>query len=242
MITAGRGHLGHPGTIRRPQYYGQPQLAYNQPVCARGSYNLSNFEILTITYSFIVGLGVAQVLRSIGYMVRESGQVKLHWIPFSVATQILFFQVQFWFGLSVVNSMMTQWSWGAYVSMLLLAILIFLSGATVLPHSLSSIGGQGLKEDFETRGRVSLIFLALYLLGWIWIGIMLKVPQLWYLALVNGLYAAVAIAVYATSGSRVRTVLHLAMIALTVYGAFTVWTTPSLEVPWHSTLGTSSSS
>ena len=154
---------------------------------------MSGFEILTITFSFIVGLGVAQVLRSVAYVVRENKQLSLHWIPFSVAAMILFFQVQFWFGLSVINTLMEQWSWPVYALMLLLAIFIFLSGATVLPHSLTSLGGRGLKEDFDTRGRISLVFLALYLVGWIGVGIVFWKPEFWHLVLVNGLFALVAL-------------------------------------------------
>jgi hypothetical protein len=194
---------------------------------------VSAFEILTITFSFIVGLGVAQVLRSIAYMVREFRQIRLHWIPFSVAAQILFFQVQFWFALSVVNSLMTQWSWSVYISMLLLAIFIFLAGATVLPHSLTSLGERGLEEDFETRGRVSLIFLTLYLAGWIGVGVMFWIPELWQLALVNGLYALIALIIFWASNSRVRAALHVFLIVVTIYGSLTVWTTPSLEMPWR---------
>ena len=201
---------------------------------------MSAFEILTITFSFIVGLGVAQVLRSVGYMVREAGQIRLHWIPFSVAAQILFFQVQFWFALTVVNSLMVQWSWTVYISMLLLAIFIFLAGATVLPHSLTSLGGRGLREDFETRGRISLILLALYMFGWIGVGIMFWIPDLWHLALVNGTYALVALAVYRASSERFRVALHVALIVIAVYGALTVWTTPSLEMPWHKSAETAS--
>ena len=192
---------------------------------------MSAFEILTITFSFIVGLGVAQVLRSVAYMVREIRQISPHWIPFSVAAQILFFQVQFWFGLVVVNSLMVQWSWPVYVLMLLLAIFIFLSGATVLPHSLTSLGERGLKEDFETRGRISLIFLALYLVGWIGVGIMFWKPEFWHLVLVNGLMAIILFLTYAAPNARTRTGLHLVLIAMTIYGALTVWTTPSLEMP-----------
>ena len=192
---------------------------------------MSGFEILTITFSFIVGLGVAQVLRSVAYVVRENRQISLHWIPFSVATIILFFQVQFWFGLAVVNSLMVQWSWPVYGLMLLLAIFIFLGGATVLPHSLTSLGKRGLKEDFETRGRTSLIFLALYLVGWIGVGIMFWKPEMWHLVAVNGLMAVALIFTYAAPSTRARTALHLVLIAMTIYGAFTVWTTPSLEMP-----------
>ncbi len=39
---------------------------------------MSGFEILTITFSFIVGLGVAQVLRAVAFVVRERGQIRLH--------------------------------------------------------------------------------------------------------------------------------------------------------------------
>ncbi|HET6592154.1 MAG TPA: hypothetical protein VFG48_04510 [Xanthomonadales bacterium] len=155
-----------------------------------------------------------------------------------MAAQILFFQVQFWFALSVVNSLMAQWSWSVYISMLLLAIFIFLAGAAVLPHSLTSLGERGLKEDFETRGRVSLIFLALYLAGWIGIGIMFWVPELWHLALVNGSYALLALIIFWASSARVRAALHMVLIVLTIYGALTVWTTPSLEMPWRNPVDT----
>jgi len=192
---------------------------------------VSGFEIITITFSFIVGLGVAQVLRSVAYVVRENRQISLHWIPFSVAAMILFFQVQFWFGLAVINSLIVQWSWPVYGLMLLLAIFIFISGATVLPHSEASLGDRGLKEDFETRGRISLVFLALYLVGWIGVGIMFWIPEFWQLVLVNGLFAFVAIVIYGAPNPRVRTILHLTLIAMTIFGSLTVWTTPNLEMP-----------
>jgi hypothetical protein len=192
---------------------------------------VSGFEILTITFSFIVGLGVAQVLRSVAYVVREYKQVSLHWIPFSVAALILFFHIQFWFGLAVVNSFIVQWSWPTYGLMLLLAIFIFLSGATVLPHSLTSLGERGLKEDFETRGRISLVFLALYLVGWIGVGMLFWIPEMWHLVIVNGLMAITLIITYAAPNARFRTALHLVLIAMTIYGALTVWTTPNLEMP-----------
>jgi hypothetical protein len=192
---------------------------------------VSGFEILTITFSFIVGLGVAQLLRSVAFVVREKDQVRLHWIPFVIAAIILFFQIQFWFGLAVVNSLQDQWTWLVYSLMLLLAILVFLSGATVLPP-VTSIGERDLIDDFDTRGRISLLFLALYLIGWIAVGVLFWVPSLWHLALVNGSMSIALILAYLAPNARARTGLHIILIAMTVYGALTVWTTPSLEVPW----------
>ena len=111
--------------------------------------------------------------------------------------------------------------------MLLAAIFIFLSGATVLPHSLATLGERGLKEDFETRGRVSLVFLALYLIAWIGVGVMYWIPGLWHLALVNGLFAFLSIVIYGAPNPRVRMILHLVLIAIAIYGSLTVWTTPT---------------
>ena len=85
-----------------------------------------------------------------------------------------------------------------------------------------SLGERGLKEDFETRGRVSLIFLARYLAGWIGVGIMFCIPELWRLALVNGSYALLALIIFSASNARVRATLHLVLIVITIYGAHTV--------------------
>lgn len=191
---------------------------------------MSGFEILTITFSFIVGLGVAHVLRSVAYVVREKDQIQLHWIPFTVAAMVLFFQIQFWFGLAVINSLQDQWSWPVYGVMLMLAFIVFLAGATVLPP-LTSLGERSLLEDFETKGRISLAFLALYLVGWIGVGVMFWKPEFWHLVVVNGLMAIVFILAYSARHSRTRTALHLVLIAMTLYGSMTVWTTPSLEMP-----------
>jgi hypothetical protein len=192
---------------------------------------VSGFEILTITFSFIIGLGVAQVLQAVAHVLRERGQMRLHWIPFSVAAMVLFFQIQFWFALVVVNSLMDEWSWPVYSLMLLLAILVFLGGATVLPP-LTPLAQRSLLEDFDTRGKLSLVFLALYLAGWIVVGVVFWIPQLWHLALVNGLMAIMLLFAYQATNRRARTALHLALLAVTFYGALTVWTPPSLQAPF----------
>ena len=200
---------------------------------------MSGFEILAITFSFIIGLGVAQLLSSAALVLREREQVRLHWVPFSMAAIILFFQVQFWFALTVVNSLMDRWSWPVYSTMLLLAITIFLGGATVLPSS-TPTRDSSLIEDFETRGRISMVFLALYLVGWIVVGIMFWIPELWHLSLVNGLMALILMVAYAQPKARVRTALHLSLVAITVYGALTVWTAPSLQIPWETSAAVTS--
>lgn len=191
---------------------------------------MSGFEIITITFSFIVGLGMAQVLRSVAFVVREGGPYRLHWIPFAVASVVVFFQVQFWFGLTVVNSLIEYWTWPVYGLMLMLAMVIFLAGATVLPPP-SHVGERDLIEDFSDRGRISLLFIAIYLLGWIIVCIVFWRPEFWQLVAVNGLWSAIALVAYRIKNEGQRNVLHVTLIMLTVLGAQTVWTTPNLQMP-----------
>ena len=193
---------------------------------------MSGFEVLTITFSLIVGLGMARVLTSVAQVLREHGTHRLHWIPFSVALIVVFFQVQFWFGLTVVNSLMVDWTWPVYGLMLILAMIIFMAGATVLPPD-RSIGECDLIDDFNHRGRLSLVYIALYLLGWIGIGIMFWQPEFIQLVIVNGVMAMVLYLAFRASSERLRTLLHVALILMTIIGALTVWTAPDLQMPMH---------
>ncbi len=189
---------------------------------------MSSFELITITFSFILGLGVAQILRSVAYVVREKDQYRLHWIPLSMAALVLAFQVQFWFALFVVDSLLDHWSWPVYTILLLLAIDIFICGATVLPPPGSS-RTSNLIEDFNTRGKISLLFFASYFLGWDVVAVMFWGPRMGLLAVVNIIMAAISITAYVVQQPRTRSLLHGILIALTIYGMIGVWATPSLD-------------
>jgi hypothetical protein len=197
---------------------------------------MSGFEIITITFSFILGLGVAQILRAVAYVVREKEQHRLHWIPLSMALIVLLFQVQFWFALVIVDSFMDYWTWPVYGLLLFLAIVIFLSGATVLPPPGSS-KTDSLFEDFVARGKISLIFLALYLVGWVGVAIMFWTEQFVHLVIVNLAMATAAVIAFLPQRPRSRSLLHAILIAMMVYGLITVWTPPSLEEPLTSDSG-----
>jgi hypothetical protein len=189
---------------------------------------MSGFELITITFSFILGLGVAQILHSVAHVVRERGQYRLHWIPLTMAALILAFMIQFWFALFVVDSLLDKWNWVVYSILLCLAIIIFLGGSTALPAPASSRASD-LIDDFNTRGKVSLLFFAAYFLGWDIIAVMFWGPRMGLLASVNVIMAALSIAAYVAKQQRVRALLHGALIALTIYGMIGVWATPSLD-------------
>jgi hypothetical protein len=127
---------------------------------------MSQFEIIAITLSFIVGLGIAQLLTSFGEAVRSRIDHPLHWMPFAWGIPILLFSVQYWFGLFDLDNTIGDWTWLLYLQMLAMAIALFMAAALILPPRTTSEKG-GLLEDFTTRGRYSLLALVAYLLGWI---------------------------------------------------------------------------
>jgi hypothetical protein len=189
---------------------------------------VSGFELITITFSFILGLGVAQILRSVANVGREKDQFRLHWIPLTMAALVLAFMIQFWFALFVVDSFFDSWTWPVYIILLSLAIIIFLAGATVLPAPASQ-RTTDLIDDFNYRGKISLLFFAAYFLGWDVLAVMFWGPRMGLLAAVNIAMAALSIAANVIERPRVREFLHGALIALTIYGMIYVWATPSLD-------------
>jgi hypothetical protein len=189
---------------------------------------MSGFELITITFSFVVGLGMAQLLRSLGFVVRERETISWHWVPLFTAALILFFQVQFWFGLWVINNELEVWTWSEYGLVFVVAGLIFLAGATVFAPPGSDMD-RDLLEDFRHRGRISLLFLAAYLVGWMGLGLMFWRPEFWLLMVVNGSLAALLCVAYAARRGMVP--LYVLIAAVTVFGSITVWTRPDLILP-----------
>jgi hypothetical protein len=127
---------------------------------------MSTLEIVTLNFSFVLGLGVAQILNAIAAAFRERDHHALHWIPIAWALLLFFYHVQFWFGFLRLATTIQTWTWAWYMYMLFLAVLLYVAGALVLPGRGTSARGA-LREDFETRGRSALIPLAIYFIGWI---------------------------------------------------------------------------
>lgn len=127
---------------------------------------MSEFEIITITLSFIIGLGVAQLLSSFGAAVRDRLEHPLHWMPFAWGLVILLLSIQFWFALFDLDSVLSDWSWLWYSQILALSIALFVAGTLILPTRVSSLAG-GLREDFIAHGRYALLALIAYQLGWL---------------------------------------------------------------------------
>lgn len=107
----------------------------------------------------------------------------------------------------------------------MLAVLIFLAGALVLPTREVRVPG-GLIEDFDVHGRLALLPVAGYVLGWLvpnarMNGSMFILPNL-----MNVLLAGLAIAAFFAGRRPLRTLATVGFAVLLAYTMTFVYSTP----------------
>lgn len=190
---------------------------------------MSQFEIVAITLSFIVGLGIAQLLTSFSEAIRSRIEHPLHWMPFAWGIPILLFSVQYWFGLFDLDHTIKDWNWFWYLQMLAMAMALFMAAALILPPRVAATEG-GLLKDFTTHGRYSLLALVVYLLGWIPANSVMNNNNLFEIGnIANVAMALPALVVFKSRSTRiwiVSTAVFYVIFAITFFG---LYSTPGSE-------------
>ena len=117
---------------------------------------MTEFEVLVIPLSLILGLGVTRVLSGFIHAVRSRGQVAMHWVPIVWGLSILMYNVGYFNVLYDLDQSTEAWTWYWYGPVLLQTILLFLSAGLVFPAR-SDPGVEGMLDDFAQHGRLALI-------------------------------------------------------------------------------------
>lgn len=177
---------------------------------------MSQFEVVTITLSFVLGLSMSHLLWTAAAAVRARRTLRLRWLPFLWAACIFFVHVQYWFAAFAINAIIDEWTWSWYLQMLALGILLFASGALVLPSESQQRSGD-LIDDFEEHGRLGLIPLAVYHLCWL--PTAYRIDQATFEA---GNYANIALAAFAIVGLTVRRT-SIQWLSAAGFGIVVVW-------------------
>jgi hypothetical protein len=120
------------------------------------------FEYLAAVFALIVGLGVTRLLASGVDVFRRRRESPMSATPFAWAALIFATQMQFMWGVFELSQILTGWTRGMFLLVLVLALLLFVAGALVFPGS--ARGPGSLQEEFDANGRWSLAFLAAYFL------------------------------------------------------------------------------
>ena len=121
---------------------------------------MSVFEFLSVALSFVLGLAVTLLLTSLLAAFRARHSTKMDWLPFVWAGYALAYQFQYWWALFELSAL-PRWTVAMFGMLLLLAALLFVAGALVLPSG-SRNYPVDLRAYFETDGRWGAAALAAY--------------------------------------------------------------------------------
>lgn len=119
---------------------------------------MTAFEYITVAFSFVLGFGITRQLAASVSVFRARDHFELHWVPLVWAGAVFVTQIQFWWALFELSSIFDAWTLAQYLSLLGLALLLFVAGALILPLSVEP-GQATLLDDFDKNGRWALIFL-----------------------------------------------------------------------------------
>lgn len=187
---------------------------------------MTDIEIVTLTFSFVLGLGIAQILGAASAAIRDRRQRPLHWMPLAFAAAIFFLHIQYWFVLVDYDAyVIDDWTWATYGPFLLVAVVLFLAGGIVLPTP-GAESSDSLIEDFEKNGKLSLLFLAAYQLFWVvgnaqWDGWMSI--AVWY----NVALTVPLLVVHRARPGALRDTAAAAYLAALAFALLFIWSTPA---------------
>lgn len=119
---------------------------------------MSAFEFITVALSFVLGLGITRILLGTIFVFRFRRLFSPHWIPLVWAVSVFLTQIQFWWAIFELSYLIETWTALHFVTLLLLALMLFVAGALVLPASYEH-GADSLLGYFDQTGRWALLFL-----------------------------------------------------------------------------------
>ncbi len=190
---------------------------------------MTEFELLAIPLSLVLGLGITQILSELVAAIRNRENARLHWLPATWAAWIFLVHVQYFFYLWDLNELEVIWTWSQFGPVLWHVTLLFLAAGLILPGPRERARNLPLIDDFQRHGRLALIPFALVTID----GILLNVFQYgdsWFgkANVLNMIFAALVVVAFFSRGrGRVASTLFLGMVLF--YGLIFVWSAPGVS-------------
>ena len=120
---------------------------------------MSEIETFAIVLSFVLGLGVTQILSAVVFVLQSRRQVSLSWPPFLWAFALLLYHINYLFALLWIFATAGRMVWYLDIAMV---ILLFLSGGLILPSESRDVPAS-LDQFFIEDGYLALVPLFLFL-------------------------------------------------------------------------------
>ncbi len=195
---------------------------------------MTEFELLAIPLSLVLGLGITNILSDVSDAIRDRERLAIHGLPLLWAFLIFLFQVQYFFVLWDLYEAGTVWTWPNFGPALFNCIVLYLSAGLILPGRRNS-DCDSLLADFEKHGRFALLTLAMML-------VVAMVLNVYYFAELEGYYGlerwlpaanvlnlallAIILLVLLSSNLKLRVAGTAAFAVLQFYGMLEIWSLP----------------
>lgn len=121
---------------------------------------MSVFEYVTAALLLVLGLGVTRLLSDAVDAFRSRQTTRLHWIPLTWAGIVFAWQMQYIWAVFELHTLLPVWTAAEFLVMLLLALLLFIAGALVIPRASDETSDAW--EQFQQDGRWTLAILATF--------------------------------------------------------------------------------
>jgi len=118
------------------------------------------FKYVSVTLSLLLGLGVTRLLTGVVGVFQARSRATVRWVPLVWAAAIFITQLQFWWAIIELETLVKTWTLVHFGSLLLLPLLLFVASALVLPQTLDA--DEDLATFFERDGRWGLLCLSAY--------------------------------------------------------------------------------
>lgn len=192
---------------------------------------MTEFELLAIPISLVLGLGITKMLSSLVTAIRNRKQLRFHWLPVVWAIWIFLVCVQFFFYMWDLYEMEVTLTWNVFGPLLWHCILLFLAAGLILPGPGLREEPESLLDDFQQHGRLALIPFAIVTLDSIFINV-LQYGDAWLgQANVLNIIFIVLVLIAFFSRKLLQQAATFSLGAVLIYGLMYVWSRPGVA-PW----------
>jgi hypothetical protein len=192
---------------------------------------MTEFELLAIPISLVLGLGITKMLSALAFTIRNRKQIRFHWLPVAWAAWIFLVCVQFFFYMWDLYEMEVPFTWGVFGPLLWHSILLFLAAGLILPGPGTREMPDHLLDDFQEHGRLALIPFTIVTLDAV-VQNVFQFGDEWLgeANVLNMVFIALVLIAFFTKKS-IRAMATLSLGALLIYGLTFVWSRPGVP-PW----------
>jgi hypothetical protein len=122
---------------------------------------METFRWTAIVLSMILGFGLTRLLISAVEVFKSRHTTDIAWMPLVWALCIFLTQIQYWWAIFELPSIIHVWTFGHFLFFVFMTLLLFVSGALILPHS-ELKEKEAFNHAFELHGKWALVTLSGY--------------------------------------------------------------------------------